>query len=240
MQSSWWGLWTGLHERLNHLHIEVLPLLTEALQSMSNYTVSGVQDLAKNSFFMLLTYLATMVIFFFFVRDGEGIVASFKTLIPMSEENKTVIFERLNYTVSAVVRGLVVTAVAQASLAGLAFLILGVPFPLLLSFIIGFLGIVPIGGAVFIWFPASIYLLLTGFLGKALILFIWGALVVSTVDNILKPWIIGEKTKIPTLFLFMSIIGGLATYGVIGVFLGPILLGLFLTLIEIYQKDYSV
>jgi predicted PurR-regulated permease PerM len=231
-------IWDKVVEKTAALNIQIVPIFAKAAQSISQGIVGQIQEGAKNFLFFVLNYLVTIIIFFFFLRDGESLGRGLKALFPMTRENKEVVFHRLATTVSAVVRGLVVTGGVQAVLAGLAFTILGVPFPVFLALLIGFLALVPIGGAVLIWFPSAVYLFLSGSWVKALILFLWGALVISTVDNFLKPLLIGKETKLPTLFLFLAILGGLVFYGFIGVFLGPIMLALFLTLIEIYRKEY--
>lgn len=231
-------VWDKIVEKTAALNIEIVPVFAKAAQAVSNAIVGQIQEGAKNFLLFVLNYVVTIVIFFFFLRDGESLGSGLKALFPMTRENKEVVFRRLATTVSAVVRGLVVTGGVQALLAGLAFTILGVPFPVFLALLIGFLALVPIGGAVLVWFPSAVYLLLSGHWIKALILFLWGALVISTVDNFLKPLLIGKETKLPTLFLFLAILGGLVFYGFIGVFLGPIMLALFLTLIEIYRKEY--
>jgi predicted PurR-regulated permease PerM len=232
-------VWDKIVEKTAALDIQIVPLLGRSAQAVSEAIVGQIQSGAKNFLFFVLNYVVTIIIFFFFVRDGEAMARGIKDLFPMTRENKEVVFDRLEVTVSAVVRGLVVTGGVQAVLAGLAFWILGVPFPVFLALLVAFLALVPIGGAVVVWGPSAFYLFLSGSWVKALILFLWGALVISTVDNFLKPILIGEKTRIPTLFLFLAILGGLSFYGLIGVFMGPIMLALFLTLIDIYRKEYS-
>lgn len=232
-------VWDKIIEKTAALNIEIVPLLGRSAQKMSEVIVGQIQSGAKNFLFFVLNYFITIVIFFFFVRDGEAMARGIKDLFPMTRENKDIVFSRLEVTVSAVVRGLVVTGGVQAILAGLAFWILGVPFPVFLALLVAFLALVPIGGAVVVWAPSAFYLFLSGSWVKALILFLWGALVISTVDNFLKPLLIGEKTHIPTLFLFLAILGGMSFYGLIGVFLGPVILAIFLTLIDIYRKEYA-
>lgn len=232
-------IWDKIMEKTASLDIQIVPVLAKAAQSASQMIVGQVQSGAKNFLLFVLNYVIMIIIFFFFVRDGEAMGRAVKDLFPMTKENKEIVFDRLSVTVSAVVRGLVITGGVQAVLAGLAFWILGVPFPVFLALLIAFLAMVPIGGAVLVWLPSAVYLYLDGHWGRALILFLWGALVISTVDNFLKPLIIGEKTKLPTLFLFLSILGGMAFYGLIGVFLGPLMVALFLTLIDIYRKEYK-
>ncbi len=233
------SVWEKILEKTSSLDIQIIPLLAKTAQSISQSIVNQIQSGAKNFLVFVINYWIAIFIFFFFLRDGEFLGRGLKDIFPMTLENKEKMFGRLSVTVSAVVRGLVVTAVVQAVLAGIAFLVLGVPFPVFLSFLVAFLAIVPIGGAVVVWLPSAIYLGLSGSWSKAIILFFWCALVVSTIDNIIKPLLIGDKTKIPTLFLFLAILGGLAYYGFIGVFLGPIFLSLFMTLIEIYRKEYK-
>lgn len=232
-------VWDKVMEKTAALNIQIVPLLGRAAQSVSETIVDQIQSGAKNFLFFVLNYMITLIIFFFFVRDGAAMAHGIRDLFPMTQENKKIVFERLELTVSAVVRGLVVTGGVQAVLAGVAFWILGVPFPVFLALLVAFLAVVPIGGAVVVWAPSALYLFLSGSWGKALILFLWGALVISTVDNFLKPLLIGEKAKIPTLFLFLAILGGMSFYGLIGVFMGPIVLAIFLTLIDIYRKEYS-
>lgn len=232
-------VWDKIVEKTAALDIQIVPLLGRSAQRVSELIVGQIQSGAKNFLFFVLNYVVTLIIFFFFIRDGEAMARGVKDLFPMTRENKEAVFNRLEVTVSAVVRGLVITGGVQAILAGLAFWILGVPFPVFLALLIAFLALVPIGGAVLVWAPSAFYLFLSGSWVKALILFLWGALVISTVDNLLKPILIGEKTKLPTLFLFLAILGGMAFYGLIGVFLGPIMLAIFLTLIDIYRKEYS-
>ncbi len=238
LQSPLRGLWDKVMQKTESLEIEIMPFIASVMQKISQAIVGQIQSGAKNFLFFVLNYCVTMVLFFFALRDGEAMGRGLKDLFPMTRENKEVVFGRLAMTVSAVVRGLVVTGVVQAFLAGMSFWILGVPYPIFLALLIAFLALVPIGGAVVVWFPSAVYLFLDGHWGKALILFLWGALIISTVDNFLKPLLIGEKTKIPTVFLFLAILGGLAFYGLIGVFLGPVMLALFMALIEIYRKEY--
>jgi predicted PurR-regulated permease PerM len=96
----------------------------------------------------------------------------------------------------------------------------------------------PFGGTAIIWLPVAAYLYWVGPVWKAIAMLIWGAGVITMVDNFLRPLLIGKDAQLPVLFLFFSIIGGLAAYGMIGLFLGPILLAILMTVIQIYREDY--
>ena len=133
---------------------------------------------------------------------------------------------------------LVITAIVQGLLAGLAYAVLDVPFPVFLMALTIVLAPLPFGGTVLVWGPVALYLFWTGPLWKAIAMLVWGAGVVTMADNVLRPMLIGKKAKLPVLFLFFSILGGLAAYGVIGLFLGPILLAILLTAFQIYHEEY--
>jgi predicted PurR-regulated permease PerM len=232
-------VWDSIAQKTANLNIQIVPLLGRAAQQISESVVNQVQSGAKNFLFFVLNYFITIFIFFFFLRDGNAMAHGLIDLFPMTHENKRMVFQKLSDTVTAVVHGLVITGGIQAVLGGLAFWVLGVPFPLFLAMLIAFLALVPIGGAILVWCPAAAYLFLSGHGIKGLILFIWGTVIVSMVDNVVKPLVISNKTNLPTLFLFLAILGGLSFYGLIGIFLGPIILALFLSLIEIYRKEYG-
>jgi predicted PurR-regulated permease PerM len=116
---------------------------------------------------------------------------------------------------------------------------LGVPFAALLGVATACTALFPIGGSSIIWLPASLYLFLTGAYLKAVALSIWGAGIVGTIDNVLKPVLIGNRLKLPVLFLFFSILGGLRLFGVLGLILGPVLFALLAALLDLYLRNYA-
>jgi predicted PurR-regulated permease PerM len=160
-------------------------------------------------------------------------------LVPLAESHKAKFFARLDQTTLAVVAGMVITALTQGLLAGLAYWLLGVPFPLVFTALTALTAFIPLGGTALIWVPVSIYLFVVAPVWKGIVMLAWGIGVVTTVDNVLKPLLIGRGAQLPTLFLFFSILGGLAAYGFIGLFLGPILLAILMTAIEIYREEYE-
>ncbi|MDE3221427.1 MAG: AI-2E family transporter, partial [Nitrospirota bacterium] len=149
------------------------------------------------------------------------------------------IFARLDITVRAVVKGVLLTAIAQGLLAGAAYAALGAPFSVVLTALTILLAPLPFGGTAFVWGPVVLYFFMVGSMGKALVMLAWGVGVVSTVDQILRPWLIGQEVQMPVLFLVFSILGGLALYGLIGLFVGPILMSILMTVISIYREEYQ-
>jgi predicted PurR-regulated permease PerM len=133
---------------------------------------------------------------------------------------------------------MLVTAMVQGVLAGMAYLGLNVPFPVVLTALTIVLAPIPFGGTALVWGPVVLYLLWIGAVGKALGMLVWGVGVVSMVDQFIRPWLIGQEVQIPVLLLVLSVLGGLALYGLLGLFVGPIMVSLFITAIQIYREEY--
>ena len=161
-----------------------------------------------------------------------------KSLIPMKDEQKDEIFKKFYDTLNAVIVGVMVTAAIQGILQGLFFWILGVSYSVLGGVLTFIFALIPIAGAVIVWLPVGLYLVFTGSIYTGIAVLIFGGLVVSSVDNFLKPMIIGGKVKLSTLFLVLTIFGSLSVFGFTGIIIGPILLAIFMSFIEIYKSEY--
>ena len=207
---------------------------------LSQFFVSQVGDLLKNALVLVSNFFIMLLVLFFLLKDGERWLAALYELIPMEASHKRKIVDRLDQTVRAVVKGMLVTAMAQGALAGLAYLALSVPFPMVLTALTIVLAPIPFGGTALVWGPVVLYLFWIGAVGKALGMLVWGVGVVSTVDQFLRPWLIGQEVQIPVLLLVLSVLGGLALYGLLGLFVGPIMVSLFMTAVQIYREEYQM
>lgn len=205
---------------------------------LSQFFVSQMGDVLKNVVVLVSNFFIMLLVLFFLLKDGERWLAGLYELIPMDESHKRKIVTRLDQTVRAVVKGMLVTAMVQGSLAGLAYLALAVPFPVVLTALTIVLAPIPFGGTALVWGPVVLYLLWIGAVGKALGMLVWGVGVVSMVDQFLRPWLIGQEVPMPVLLLVLSVLGGLALYGLIGLFVGPIIISLFMTAVQIYREEY--
>ncbi|HEY4715613.1 MAG TPA: AI-2E family transporter [bacterium] len=213
--------------------------LVGAAEGTSKFILTQAQSFFKHSGIFLFKFIITLISVFFFLRDGEKIVSSVKRILPLPEEKKEHLLFSLQETLSAVVNGMILTAVVQGLLLAIGFWIFGMPYPVIFGVTTVFTALLPFAGAAIIWIPAAIYLFWLGSIGKAIGLIIWGVLLVSSIDNFLKPILIGEKTKLPFLFLFLSILGGMKIFGITGIFLGPAFLALFIALTRIYLEEYQ-
>jgi predicted PurR-regulated permease PerM len=214
--------------------------LLRNIQALSGFFVEQLTGLATNLFLLIMNFLVMLFTLFFFFKDGDRLYRNLYEVVPLDELHKQKIFTRLDVTLRAVVKGVIITAMVQGLLAGAAYAVLGVPFPVVLMAMTALLAPLPFGGTAIIWLPVAGYLYAVGPLWKAIAMLIWGAGVITMVDNFLRPLLIGKDAQLPVLFLFFSIIGGLAAYGMIGLFLGPILLAILMTAIQIYREEYLV
>jgi len=156
----------------------------------------------------------------------------------MEPEYKDLVLGRLYDTLSAVVQGTLAVAAAQGVFLGLGFWTLGVPFAIFLGCAAAFFSLLPLGSTA-VWGGVAVYLLFSGLFWRAMLLAIWGTVVLGALDNVIRPLIIGERAEIPTILLFFGILGGLQAYGLLGVFLAPVVLAMVVAFFRIYQERYS-
>jgi predicted PurR-regulated permease PerM len=187
---------------------------------ISTRVVSLTGGIARNVF----EFLITLVVLFAFYVDGERIGAQARrlagVLVP-SEDPKLV--DHVGAIVRAVVFGLLGTALVQGFLAGIGFWMFGVPSAVFFGFVTALFSLVPAGPAL-IWIGACIWLYTQGMTWQTVGLALWGTLVVSSIDNVLRPLLISGPTRIPFMLVFFGVLGGLASLGLLGMFVGPVML----------------
>lgn len=207
---------------------ERLNSVSGAIASRTLGVVGGVVGFIVEVFFVIFTM-------YYLFRDGERMRAAAYDMMPLSGPQAREILDRTGEVIGASVYGVLVIAVIQGVLGGLAFWVLGLPSPLLWGVVMIFLSMIPMLGAFIVWVPAAIYLVLTGDWVKAIILAVWGALVIGSVDNFLRPKLVGERTRLHELLIFFSVLGGLQVFGVIGIVLGPVIVAITLALLDILR-----
>jgi predicted PurR-regulated permease PerM len=192
------------------------PWLNEGGRWLLGHTV----DLAKGLMHLVLSVL----IAFFFYRDGEGLVAQLREgMQRISGDSAQRLVDVVKTTVQSVVYGVIGTALAQGIVAGIGFAIAGTPAPMLLALLTFFLSFLPFGPPI-VWIGASIWLFAMGKIGWGIFMVLYGVLVISIVDNIIKPIIISRGSKLSFIVMFIGVLGGVTAFGFIGIFIGPTLL----------------
>jgi predicted PurR-regulated permease PerM len=188
-----------------------------------------------------ITQIATMiVVLFYFLRDQESILVNLRSLVPLSEEETDRLFKRITETIRISLYGKIVVAGIQGGLGGLIFWWLDLPAPAFWGFVMALLSVLPVLGAFVIWVPAAVALALQGSWGRALLLTVWGILIVHPVDNFLGPVLVGTKLRLHTLLIFFSVIGGLAAFGASGIVLGPVTVAIAISLFDIRRRRREI
>jgi predicted PurR-regulated permease PerM len=209
--------------------VEQLNNMGAALLGQSVGLIGGIIGAIFKAFFVIFTM-------YYLFRDGDRFVRSLPGILPFERSQSEALINRVNEVVGAGVYGVVSIAMIQGALSGLAFWILGVPSPILWAVVTAFICMIPVAGSFLVWLPASIFLIAAGQWGKGIALVLWGALVVSTVDNFLRPRLIKNQTKLHELFIFFSVLGGLRLFGLLGIVLGPVILAITLGLLETFSR----
>jgi predicted PurR-regulated permease PerM len=233
---AWIPLWQWLNPWVDTTAIDLRGILLRALNAGANFLVEQMTIGAASLLLIAVKFLLMLLTLFFVFRDGEAFYNWVRTTLPFAASQQDRVFSRLEQTVNAVTYGIGITAVVQGLLAGSAYWVLGVPFPAFWGLLTGIVAPIPLGGTGLVWVPAGIYLILAESWVRGVILLAWGALVVSTIDNVLKAYLISGRTQLPPLILFFAILGGLRAYGVLGVFAGPLLLALVMTGVTLYRE----
>jgi predicted PurR-regulated permease PerM len=203
---------------------------------------NALRGLLGQSVGFLGNVLSTIVKAFFVVftmyylfRDGEKIVHALPRALPLKRNQSEEILARTSQVISASVYGVVTIALLQGALGGIAFWILGVPSATLWAVILALVCMIPIAGSFFVWLPIALYLGLTGHWTKALLMALWGAFVISTVDNFLRPRLMRQYTKLHELLVFFSVLGGMRVFGLLGIVLGPVVLAVTIGLLGTFR-----
>ena len=185
---------------------------------------------------VLLHLVITIIVYFFFLKNGPEWVAQVKKGVPLVPEHTERLFNIAARTINAVFRGVLLTAFIQALLGGVGYTVAGAGTPLLLASFTFIAALIPFVGPIAIWLPTAGVLFMEGRVIAAIGLALWGALVVSLVDNVLRPYFIGREVRLSLLWVFLAMLGGLKLFGFLGIVIGPITLALATACFRIYME----
>ena len=226
--------WIGDHTGISLKQIETWLIagarnVLEALVSSSGAVVLGAVG-------TIVSFLLMLFVLFFVLRDGPALANKVVGMLPIESRRRTRLWQHLQDVTRAVFMGIGLTALAQGFLVGIGFWIAHLPSPLVFGVIAALFALIPVIGTSIVWGPGALYLATQGAFGHAIFLVVWGVLVVGTADNVLRPLLISGRADVPTLAVFIGVVGGLSAFGFIGLFLGPIVLGLLIALFR-YEAE---
>jgi predicted PurR-regulated permease PerM len=227
---------TWLQERFGLDPTKLQAWLVEALRKVMNWIVTHGRQAVVGALGLVANLTLMLFLLFFFFRDGDESVSRLMALVPLDAARKERLVRRLSDVTRAVVSGTVVTAIVQGTLVGAGFWIVGLPSPIVFGALTAVASFIPIVGTGLVVGPAVIFLATQGVWWKTIFLLAWGVVVAGSADNVLRPMLISGRANIGTLAAFVGAIGGLAAFGLIGLFLGPALVALVIALLEFAQE----
>jgi predicted PurR-regulated permease PerM len=178
-----------------------------------------------------------LYLLFFLLRDGSALSKRIQDALPLRAEQERELFRKFATVIRATIKGSILVAALQGALGGLIFWLLGLHAPVLWGVVMGLLALLPALGAALVWVPAAIYLLATGSIWEGIVLLAFGAFVIGLVDNILRPLLVGKDTKMPDYVVLISTLGGLATFGLNGFVVGPVIAAMFIAAWDIFTES---
>lgn len=192
----------------------------------------------ETSHFIFMIFVTFFSLYYLF-KDSDKIIKKIMQLSPLRDREEKKLLENFNSISKATLKGSLVIAVIQGSLTGLLFWTVGIPSPALWGLVTTIISLIPLLGSALIWLPAGFIMLLLGNLWQAIVIFAFGAIVISLIDNILRPKLVGNATSLHPILVFLSTIGGIGLFGITGILIGPIFIVLFITLLDIYQAEFK-
>ena len=220
----------------NFMQNDIASSLSSNINNMIYKISSTFQNQLINLPSFLLQFVVFLFTFYFAVRDGNELRDYISTLSPFSDSTEKKFLKEFRGITNAIVFGQVLIGVVQGLAVGVGLFVLGIPNVLILTFITMIVSMIPVLGSWIIWLPVGLFLLLTGQTFNGIFLLLYGALFVSTIDNLIRPYLLSKQSNLPVALSIIGTIGGLYFFGIAGLVLGPLILAYILIIIEFYQK----
>jgi predicted PurR-regulated permease PerM len=233
---SWIGnLWARFQERFQ----DVIPSdLTSVVHHYAEVTAAYVGarlgTVLRHTAEFLFHLTVTVLAMFYLYRDGDSIVARLREVLPFEEGHRDRMVHETRELIFASVLSTLAAAAAHGVLGGAAFAIAGIRAPVFWGVMMGFFSLVPVVGSALIWVPMAVSLMVGGYLGRGIFLVVVCAVIVGLVDNFIRPWLISGRAEMGGLVVFISVLGGIAVFGMLGVVLGPIVVAMAASLLDLY------
>ena len=216
--------------------VDFIGLLQQGAEKVGSYLATSVGALLKNLFSFFVNLFILLFALFFMFRDGEQIVHALRHLIPFDADIQKDMLEESRDLIYASVAVALLIAVIQGVLGGTAFALMGLGAPVFMGLLIAFFSIVPVVGSALIWVPAALWLGINGHWGKALLLVAICGGVAGVADNFVRPLLMRNRTRLNDLLLFISILGGLDAFGLLGLVAGPTILAAAMGVFRVYME----
>jgi len=211
---------------------------TEVARSVTNYLLVHLSALTQNTLGMIVKLAIMLYALFFFIRDGDKFLRTAMRFSPLGIGREQLLYERFLTTARSTLKVTLIIGGVQGILGGIVFFITGIEAALIWGLLMMLMAVVPAVGCSIIWAPAGVLMLLTGHVWEGVLILAFGGLVISTVDNIFRPILIGKDVEMHPLLIFLSTLGGIVLFGFSGFVIGPIITSLLIAIWEMYDEFY--
>jgi len=232
----------GLLQDKLHLATDINVLKTKAIESLKSYgdnLSSFAFGVGKTSMDFAIKFAVMLYVLYFFFKDGPFWVKRVLEILPLGTSKENYLLRKFSEMTRAVFKGSFAIAVIQGALGGILFWVVGIPSPVVWAALMMLLAFIPAIGPALIWAPAAAILFLTGNTLEALVVLLGGIFLIGTIDNLLRPYLVGKNTNMPDLLIFLSVLGALSIFGAAGLVIGPVVSALFLAVWELFEKEFK-
>lgn len=213
--------------------------IADTVQKISNGIFGIIQKIYQNVIASTIWVFVMFFTLYYFFVESKNILKKMMYLSPIKDEYEEILTKKFSSMVRATLKGTVIVGLVQGILGGIMFAVAGVPSAVIWGIVMVVLSVIPAFGAGLVWAPVGVAMLLTGHIWQGLFILLFGGLVISLIDNFLRPKLVGKDTEIHPLLVFFATLGGIAYFGFIGFIIGPVLMALFLALWDIYGKEFN-
>lgn len=234
-----------LFERVPQLKVlqpyreQIMPKLAELASEVGKHSVGFVTAAATQTATAALMLFVVLYAMYFFLKDGKSALDKMLYYLPLQAQDETRMIHRFMSVARATIKGTIIIGAIQGALGGVAFAVVGIKGAAVWGTVMAILSAIPGLGHALVWIPVTIYLAVAGKWGACIGLLVWCAGVVGSVDNFLRPWLVGKDTELPDLVILLSTLGGLVLFGPLGFIVGPIVAALFVTVWELYGVAFA-
>jgi predicted PurR-regulated permease PerM len=230
--------WLPFHDYVLQYKGEILQRAGELVGRISTVLLESIQAVTLRTINVVLLFLVFLYMMFFFLKDGRLLLERILFYLPLTEKDEQRLLERFVSVTRATIKGSLIIGIIQGGLAGFGFWFVGIEGALFWGTVMIFLSIIPAVGSALVWLPATIILAATGQMAGAVILLVYCGLIVGTVDNLLRPRMVGRDVKMHEVLILISTLGGISMFGIIGFIIGPVVAALFVTVWDIYGETF--
>jgi predicted PurR-regulated permease PerM len=225
-------------DRIAPYREQLLTKAGEAAGTLGRIIVGSISSTTRDTLATIVDFFMMLYAMFFFLIDGPQYLDALAKYLPLRESEQNQMLQRFVSVTRATLKGTLFIGIVQGALGGLIFAILGISGAALWGLMMTVLSVLPVVGGALVWVPAALVLIIQGTWIKAIILVVFCSLVIGSIDNLLRPRLVGHDTQMSDLLILFSTLGGLAVFGAIGFIIGPIIAALFVTVWEIFGKAY--